>query len=290
MLRNDILRLCVVTLSHAGGEGKTWLAMLFRVILNLLDQPTELVCADPGNRAAAHLGAARMDVFDDPDENVERLKARVGSSASLLIDSGTNVLAASKEFEDSLRDIGIVLSADGYATLGAWVVSTNKIGSVGSAERGMLRMANPFSPLRIFNNRDGSGAMPPNYTPDIIIEHLPPGLVRLVNDAEGFESIITDGIEGYTLSAALICAYVWRFANQDGVRKIFGDDRINSLRTLLNRPTVNVSPFINTNPLKDDCLLELAARAELYRAIAPCGSNIGKAINALETLREKREK
>lgn len=171
MTNMQALRLSLLVGTNAGGEGKTWFSMLISALFDLLDEDVALIDADMGNRAACHIGGIPLDPFGDPEKVVPRLIEDIGGQKkSMIVDSGANILAASKEYEDTLRDVGIALADSDYIVSACWLVSTNKIGAAGSVVKLAKRMANPFGPIFVFNDRDGSGSIPEGINPDIKVE------------------------------------------------------------------------------------------------------------------------
>jgi hypothetical protein len=282
MTNMQALRLCLLVGTNAGGEGKTWFSMLISALFALSDEDVALIDADMCNRAACHIGGIPLDPFGDPEKVVPRLIEDIGGRKSMIVDSGANILAASKEYEDTLRDVGIALADSDYIVSACWLVSTNKIGAAGSVVKLAKRMANPFGPIFVFNDRDGSGSIPEGINPDIKVEHLQPGLVALVNARGGFASLIKTGIPGHQHSADLIAAYLWRFADQPGIRVLFGNDWIDSLMPTLKRNVLNLSPYSLKKPTDDAAMEILARRAKVLRFIDPYLDDINELIKALQ--------
>ncbi|MXO76176.1 hypothetical protein GRI40_13235 [Altererythrobacter aerius] len=283
------LRLFLLVITNAGGEGKTWITMLLLTIFRLLDQDILTLDGDPGNRAssAADIGAKAMDVFEDPQKLTDRISNSLAGTKSLLVDAGANILAASVSFGDTMRDVGFKLEDDGYRVKGLWVVSTNKIGAAESATAAARRFGQPFEPLWLFNDRDGSGMVPAGLEPDITVAHLAPGYVVLVNEAGGFEPIVREGIPGYQMSADIIAKYVWRFADQHGVRALFGDVAIDSLRSILDRDVMDLHPVQFTSKKSDDEIIEWSAHLEILRIVTAYRGDIDAMIRALTNIKSR---
>lgn len=290
MSYTERLRLFLLVITNSGGEGKTWVTMLLLTVLKLLDHDVLTIDGDPGNRAAsvADIGAKAMDVFEEPEKLSHRISKSLDGTKSLLIDAGANILAVSVGFGDAMRDVGFKLQDEGYRVNGLWIVSTNKIGAAQSAGLAARRFGQPFAPLWLFNDRDGSGAVPEGMQPDITVAHLEPGYVSLVNEAGGFEPIVRVGIPGYQISADVIAQYVWQFVDQPGMRALLGAAAVDGLRPMLERVTLNVRPLRVAQKANDDEMVQKAAHAEVLRAVMPCQSNIDAIIRALEELKIRR--
>lgn len=271
MAISNALRLFLLIITDAGGEGKTFITLLFLALFELLGEDELTLDTDPGNRAASSIGGRVkfIDPLADPDESRRRIKEKLGPNTSLLIDAGANMQAASRQFEDMCRDLGHDLRDDFYDVRALRIVSTNKLAAAESAIRAAKRMDPPFPPVFVFNDRDGSGVIPDGITPEIKVGHLQPGLVSLVNEAGGFARVIIDGVPGFQHSADMIASYVWRFADQPKVRSLFGDSRIDRLRSMLDRETQNVFPFNLKQPREDAWIEHFARKAEILRYIDP---------------------
>ncbi len=87
-INQKLLLFCLFVLTNSGGEGKTWLSMMLEAIFNLLNEDCVLIDADPGNRAASHLGAIPLDPFGASQKFVDRIVADLAGRKSLLIDAG----------------------------------------------------------------------------------------------------------------------------------------------------------------------------------------------------------
>jgi CobQ/CobB/MinD/ParA nucleotide binding domain len=269
MTTNQALRLFLLIITDAGGEGKTFVTLMLQTIFDLLNEQVLTLDTDPGNRAASSTGGSAkfLDPFGEPEETSRRIKDKLGANMSLLIDAGANMQAASRQFEDMCRDVGNDLKDDNYIVHALWIVSTNKLAAAGSAIRAARRIDPPFRPLFVFNDRDGSGAIPKEIKPDIVVEHLTPGLVALVNQEGGFTPVVTNGILGYQHSADMIAAFLWRFADQPALRTLLGDDRINQLQPMLDRQVLGISPYMPKTPLQDGKIEQLSRKANSLRRI-----------------------
>jgi hypothetical protein len=279
-----LLRLFLLIITNAGGEGKTFVTMLLRAIFDLLGEDDLSLDTDPGNKALSSTGggAKYLDPFAEPEDSIRRVQDKLGSKTSLLIDAGANMQATSRQFEEMCRDLGNELRDQEYTVSGLWVISTNKLGSAGSSARAAKRIDPPFSPAFVFNDRDGSGAVPDGIKPDIKVEHLQPGLIALVNDGGGFASVVKEGIPGHQHSANLIADYLWRFADQPGIRVLFGNDRIDSLMPTLKRDMLNLKPYDLKRPTNDAAMEILAKRAKLLRFMDPYLDDVDELIQALQ--------
>lgn len=104
----------------------------------------------------------------------------------------------------------------------------------------------------------------------------------MVNARGGFASLVKTGIPGHQQSADLIAAYLWRFADQPGIRVLFGNDRIDSLMPTLKRKVLNLSPYDLKRPTDDAAMEILARRAKVLRFIDPYLDDINELIKALQ--------
>ena len=284
------MRCAFAALTNAGGEGKTWTSMVVHSLFELLGEPIVVADADQGNRAARVIfrNVYLIDITEDPETSTPKLMAQVTGAKSLLIDSGANALASSVNFNNVLADSAEKLREEGYKTYGLCVLSANKPGAAKALERNAKRFSPFYEILWVFNDRDGSDFLPEGFVADITVPHLHPGFVTLVNAAGGFTSVVRDGIEGHQLSSDYIAAYLWRFANQGGVRKLFGDAQIDSLRPVLDRPFKRVDPLRIARPQSDEEYLNRAWEAEIMRAIWPCLGDVDAMIEALVVFKKAR--
>ena len=259
------LRLFLLAITNAGGEGKTFLILLLLALFELLDEPVLGIDTDVGNKAASSMRHKQMkfvDPFAEAEESTKKIKKAIDDERSLAIDAGANMQAASREFENMCRDLGHDLKEDDYTVRALWVVSTNKLAAAESAIKAAKRIDPPFHPLFVFNDRDGSGAVPEGVTPDLCIRYLPPALVALVNKHGGFAYVVTQGIPDYQHSADMVARYLWNFADQPMVRTLFGEHRIEKLRLQLFRQILDVRPFTLWTPDDDATMESLARKAE----------------------------
>lgn len=168
----------------------------------------------------------------------------------------------------------------GYRVQALWIVSGNKIKAASTAQKAAKRMSNPFVPVHVFNDRDGSNARPAGFPVDVVLENLHPGLMVLVY-TYGLSNIIQNGIPEHDHSANLIRAYIWRFVSQLGVRTIFGEELIERLRAALEVETLNISPYQLTRANDDRAMLKLAKKAEFHRVVMHHYDNPAAAIEAI---------
>ena len=283
-------RIAIANLAQGGGDGKTWTSQLVTTIFQLLNLPLRLFDADQGNRALSILesGTQAIDIMAEPDLLLEKVMGRVQHDEAMVLDLGANTLADSVNFLNFLFRLGFALKDRDYAVHALWIVSTNKIGAAEGLQPIARQYEGAYSPLWVFNDRDGSGTMPEGFQPDIVIPNLDPGFVKLINDEKGFMPLIINGKENYQLSCNYIAAYVWKFANQQGIRRIYGDAAIDSLKQILDRDVPRLTPFWTKTPLTDEQFLAEANRAEIARAVFPFLDNVDEAIAAL--LEYKRTK
>lgn len=263
-------RVALASLAMGGGDGKTWTGQLMRTLCVLLEIPLSVLDADQGNRAFSLTApdVVAIDIMAKPEVNLAKVRAATAEGQSIILDAGANALADSVDFINFLMDFAAALCREGYEPKGLYVVSTNKVGAAEVLKPVAERFNLHYKPMWVFNDRDGSGRMPEGYEPDIIIKNLHPGFVQLVNE-RGFVPLIVEGEPGYQLSCDHIAAYVWEFANQRGVRDIFGDEAIHSLATLLNRVVPCVTTMKVNTPLNDAEFRSHAARAKVGGVLLP---------------------
>lgn len=288
MISNQRLRLFLLAITNAGGEGKTFLILLLLALFELLDEPVLGIDTDVGNKAVSSMRYKQVksvDPFENAAESKEKITKAMDEGMSLAMDAGANMQAASREFENMCRDLGIDLDEDGYAVRALWVVSTNKLAAAESATKAAKRIDPPFQPLFVFNDRDGSGAVPEGLTPDMGIPYLPPALVALVNKHGGFAQVVRQGIQGYQHSADMVARYLWNFADQPMVRTLLEEHRVEKLRPQLNREILDVSPFTLWTPDDDETMENLAREAKTLRALMPHLADIDRCIEILHRLK-----
>lgn len=276
-------RVACASLAMGGGDGKTWQGQLTRCLFELLGEPLALFDADQGNRALS-LSAddvVVINIMDKPEENLAKVREAIDEGVAIILDAGANALADSLVFVNFLLDLALELRRHSYAVKGLYVVSTNKVGAAEVLLPVAKRFELHYDPIWVFNDRDGSGAIPEGFKPDIFIDNLHPGFVQLVNRV-GFTSMILDGLPEYQLSCDHVAAYVWTFANQAGIRSIFGSEAIDSLEALLNRKVPALHPYHIKNPLDDAMFKALAGKAEVARVVMPLLHDVDAAIEALK--------
>lgn len=273
-------RIALSSLAMGGGDGKTWTGQLMRTLCVLLGIPLTVLDADQGNRAFSLTApnVVAIDIMAKPEVNLAKVRAAIGEGRSIILDAGANALADSVDFINFLMDFAAALGREGYEPKGLYVVSTNKVGAAEVLKPVAERFNLHYKPVWVFNDRDGSGEMPEGYEPDITIPNLDPGFVRMVNE-DGFAPLIRDGKPGYQFSCDHIAAYLWKFADQPGVRKIFGNEEIDSLGTILNRKLLPVDPFKIMKPLKDVAFRSKAAKAKVVRVLMPHLDGVDDQIN-----------
>jgi hypothetical protein len=281
---SDTLRLFLLIITNAGGEGKTFVVLLLKAIFELLREQELSLDTDSGNKALSSVAddARFLDPLAEPAQSKLKIKNQLSPEKSLLIDAGANMQSVSRQFEDMCRDVGEELEEQGYLVQALWMVSTNKLAAAGSVTRAAKRINPPFATCFVFNDRDGSGLIPEEIKPDITVGHLHPGLVSIVNQRGGFAAVIKDGKPDYRHSVDMIAKFVWDFANQDGMRKIFGNNRIEQLKLQLDRQTLNISPFTLKTSRNDKSMEHLAKKAHLMRKIDPYFDDIDAMIEVLK--------
>lgn len=273
-------RIALSSLAMGGGDGKTWTGQLMRTLCVLLGIPLSVLDADQGNRAFSLTApdVVAIDIMAKPEVNLAKVRAATADGRAIILDAGANALADSVDFINFLMDFAADLRREGYLVKGLYVVSTNKVGAAAVLEPVAERFSFHYDQVWVFNDRDGSGEMPEGYKPHIIIKNLHPGFVRLVND-RGFVPLIVEGEPGYQLSCDHIAAYMWEFANQRGVRAIFGDEAIDSLAPLLNRVVPCVTTIKVKTLLDDAEFRSHAARAKVVGELLPHLGGVDDHIN-----------
>lgn len=286
------MRCVIAPLTNAGGEGKTWVSMLIQSIFQLLNEPIVVADADQGNRAArVILGSVYLiDISEDAESSTAKLIAQVQGEESLLIDCGANALANSVNFNNMLAETADKLRDTGYKTYGLCVASGNKPGAAAALKRIIARFGTYYEMLWVFNDRDGSNRVPEDFVADIVVRNLDPGFVTLVQDAGGFTPVVLNGVADHQHSCDYIRQYLWAFADQEGIRKLFGDTQIDRLRPLLRRPVKRVDPIRIEKPQADDEYLETVWQAKILRAIWPTLGDVDAMMRALADFKKAHDK
>ena len=276
-------RIAIANLAQGGGDGKTWTSQLMITICKLLDIELLVLDADQGNRALSLLepNAQAIDIMEEPKVLLGDVLQSLPNGEAVVLDLGANTFADSVNFLNFLFQLGFELQDRGYSVHALWIVSTNKVGAAEGLKPIARQYESAYSPVWVFNDRDASGNMPEGFQPAIVVRNLHPGFVSLVNEGGGFLPLIRDGKPGYQLSCNHVAAYVWRFANQSGIRNIFGDEAIDSLEPILNRNVPSLDPFRIEAPMDDDELIAKATRAEVGRVVMPLLHDVDALISAL---------
>lgn len=221
----------LVIASNAGGEGKTLLAALMKALWLLGDQPVQLICGDPGNRAAKVADESARTV----GWGVQAMRASdiVASTAGqhVILDLGANTLASAREIVDLLPALRAGYASAGYRTMVLLPVSTNKTGAV-EAIKVLASNLTEFEQLFVEVNRDGSGTYDKDLSAGNVIRvgHLQPGFQTYVREVVGsLNNAVTDPQVGYEHASAYIAKWMRTFASQEPVRDLVGD--ITALRT-----------------------------------------------------------
>lgn len=78
------LKLFLICITNAGGEGKTWLTMVLYALFQLIQEQVVLADADPGNRASKTMfpTATKIDVFDDAEATEAAVLSELGNDQS----------------------------------------------------------------------------------------------------------------------------------------------------------------------------------------------------------------
>ena len=161
-------RVACASLAMGGGDGKTWQGQLTRCLFELLGEPLALFDADQGNRALS-LSAddvVVINIMDKPEENLAKVREAIDEGVAIILDAGANALADSLVFVNFLLDLALELRRHSYAVKGLYVVSTNKVGAAEVLLPVAKRFELHYDPIWVFNDRDGSGAIPEGFKPD----------------------------------------------------------------------------------------------------------------------------
>lgn len=227
----QILKIFILVLINAGGEGKTTIARLIRVILQLSSCKHLGLDADHGSFAlmdssGEDLLTKKVGWSVGPDKAVEIVQ--VAGHLPVIMDTGASMLASQRDIVDLLPVLRKRFSERGYRTVALLPISPNKIAAPG-ALADLAPKLNDFETFVVRNDRDGSGEFGDvtKAYPEIAVHHLAPGLNAYLTRSK---SSIIDAMlfpkPGYVKAAAYIADWVRLFAEEPQVQGLLGANTV----------------------------------------------------------------
>lgn len=219
----------ISSVSNAGGEGKTTIALAVEASLDLLGRASHLVDIDQGNGSLAHqredtksldwgMPAPKADVV------FNRLRDR-----NIVFDFGANTLAAGAPVVQLYDKVTNLLAKVGFRRIALVPISTNKPGGVGAA-RVLIRSFSHMDCYPVLVNRDGSNV----YDEDVsdlsalTMPYLQPVLqtFRSARQQQGINlaDVLRSPPAGWTVAADYLAMWLRSFATQPAMVDILGGD------------------------------------------------------------------
>lgn len=223
----DILKIFILVLINAGGEGKTTIAELIRVLFQL--SVCEHLGLDADSGVYALMDSSGKDLITKavgwsvgPDKAPEIVQAAGG--LPVVMDTGANTLASQREVVELLPVLRKRFEKEGYRTIALLPISPNKKAAAGALADLAPKLAD-FETYVVKNNRDGSdefGEVTDAY-PQILIRHLAPGLnAYLTRSKRSIIDAILRPEPGYVKAGAHIAEWVRAFAREPYVQDLLG--------------------------------------------------------------------
>lgn len=257
------LKLFIIVLINAGGEGKTTIAQLIRTLFQLNACQHLGLDADCGNLAL--MDSAGRDLLtkavgwsvgaNKAPEIVQAAKGR-----PVVMDTGPNMLASQREIVELLPALSSCFAAEGYRTVALLPISPNKTAAAGALARLAPKLVD-YEKFVVKNNRDGSGEFGKvtDIYPQIALDNLNSGLNAYLTRSE---RTIIDAImhpdPGYTKASAYFAEWVRAFARDPNVQNLLG---IQLCETAIMRFPTSPRPncfTLNTYDAVNDAMLEHA--------------------------------
>lgn len=217
--------LFVVTLTNAGGEGKTMITSLLRSVLDLAGLESYGLDADQGNWALKNRYGA--DVHTDilpwsvGPEYAEQILTKA-AGRSVFMDAGANMLVAYSAVSDLLPALREASAKAGYLAAALLPLSPNKSGGAGGIER-MFQKVDGFRKFVVLNHRDKSGHFGDldSTLPTITVQHLESGLqAYLFSRGLRLADAVTKPEPGYGKAASHIGQWIRTFCQDASVRDL----------------------------------------------------------------------
>lgn len=235
--------LFILVVVNAGGEGKTTVATLIRIIFFLYGREMLALDGDAGNLALKNrynedLLTKVVGWGVGPETVPEIVKA--ASSLSVVFDLGANSMASKREISELVPVLRSKFAEEGYRTIALMPISPNKQGASGALER-LAGKLQGFEICLVRNDRDGSGEFEPVSLagPCIELPHLQPGLQAYLTRSKRpiLDAILYPEL-GYTRAAQFFGDWVRSFASDPSTQRLLGRDVCEAaIRQLPQPPT-----------------------------------------------------
>ncbi len=151
----SVAPISVSSISNAGGEGKTTIAVVLEAALDLLGRPVQLVDVDQG---MGSLSFQRPDAksldWGWPEDKAETVFERLRTS-NAIFDFGANTLASGAPVVRLYGKVNDALARVGFRRIALVPISTNKPGAVGAATD-IIRAFSHMECHSVLVNRDGT--------------------------------------------------------------------------------------------------------------------------------------
>ena len=219
----------ISSLSNAGGEGKTTIALAAEAALDLLGRAPQLVDIDQGMGSLAfqRADAKSLDwTWDEPKAPavIERLRDR-----DVIFDFGANALASSAPVVRLYGKVCDALADAGFRRVALVPISTNKPGAVGAA-KDIIRAFSHMECHPVLVNRDGSGHYDGDVSdlPAIGMPYLDPVLqefrTTLQDQNISFADALRSPPPGWVNAVDYLGMWLREFATQPVMIDILGGD------------------------------------------------------------------
>ena len=217
------------SISNAGGEGKTTIAIAVDAALALLGQPAHLIDVDQG---MGSLSYQRKDTktldWGEPPEKAEVVFKRL-QDRNVVFDFGANTLASGAPVVRLYWKLCELFDAAGFRRDVFVPISTNKPGAVGAAKE-IMRTCSHMNCHAVLVNRDGSN----RYDEDvsmlsaIAMPHLAPALQEFRSDMQqkglSLADLLRDPPAGWVHAVDYLGMWLREFAIQPKMIEILGGD------------------------------------------------------------------
>ncbi|MEL7737484.1 hypothetical protein AAG614_03810 [Citromicrobium bathyomarinum] len=207
--------LFIVIVTNAGGQGKTTLARVIKTLLELAEEPVQLLDSDAGNAAAKVIDASAKKIGWGVDTIVAPEIVADCEGQHVVLDLGANALASAREIALLLPELCKLFAAAGYRNIAFLPVTPNKPG----ATEAVLHLADQLPAMdKIFvrNDIDNSGqfeVLPANVNV-VDLEHLAPGIMAYVNEGGlTFREAIQSPASDREKAARMIAKWLRNFAS-----------------------------------------------------------------------------
>lgn len=257
-----------VTMSNAGGEGKTTLALVMIALCCLEQEAVRVLDADIGNWSMRqHVDTAKMlgwgvqtikavDIVDD------------AQGAHQVLDAGANALASATEMTAMVPALQSEFAARGYETMAFFPVSTNKVGATGAVSE-LARKMYGFTKIFVKVDRDGSTAFDAELEePNVIeLDHLQTGFQQYFKGpGGGLVNAMLDPPDAYREASRHVAQWLRNFAAQEPIATLFPE----ALRVLkgIAQPAGKLHFTVpNLENVTDANLAKLAQRSEIFELL-----------------------